>query len=130
MPKTTSTPTRSRASTRACAPVTRTGVAGCGRDATAACCAPGGAAGALLPGCAVLPECPVLPGWAAPPGMVAGRGGVGLAPAVLAGMSNGEGACALEGTGLLCSVIGWLPCHVCARAVVSRGATPGPRTGH
>ena len=41
----------------------------------------------------------------------ADRGGAGLAAAVRAGMSSGEGACALEGTGLLCSVIGWLPCH-------------------
>ena len=51
-------------------------------------------------GAAVLPEC-----------AGAGRGGAGLGAAVLAGMSNGEGACALGGTGLLCSVIGWLPCH-------------------
>src|ERR1700761_6351462 len=111
MPKTTSTPTRSRASTRACAPVTRTGVDWCGRDAAAAC----GAA----------PGCCVAPGWARPAGCgVAGRGGAGLEAPVLAGMSSGEGACALEGAGLLCSVIGWLPCCVCARAVSSGGRSP------
>ena len=74
-------------------------------------------------------------GWTTPAGCAglpdtgADRGGTGLVAAVLAGMSNGEGACALEGTGLLCSVIGWLPCHVCARAVVSRGTTPVPPEG-
>src|SRR6201997_3337828 len=103
MPKTTSTPTRSRANTRAWAPVTRTGT-WYGRDAAGACCA--------------VPCCCAASGGVRPPGCeVAGRGGAGLAAPVLAGMSSGEGACALEGAGLLCSVIGWLPCQVCAQAV-------------
>src|SRR6185312_4852213 len=112
MPNTTSTPIRSRASTRACAPVTLMGAvtpaACCGRGAPCwappDCCA--------LPGWARLTGCTVLPETVLPDCTGAGRGGAGLgAAAVLAGMSNGEGACALEGTGLLCSVIGWLPCH-------------------
>src|SRR5580692_6482923 len=121
MPKTTSTPTRSRASTRACAPVTRTGAAS-GRDTAAVCCTPPGCAPAgwmRPPGCAV---CAPPPGCA-----VAGRGGADLGAAVLAGMSNGEGACALEGTGLLCSVIGWLPCHDVARLFICRGIPVPPK---
>src|ERR1700733_12421225 len=125
MPKTTSTPTRSRASTSACAPVTRTGAAWCGRGAGAVCAAP--------PGCAPTgwtgPGCAGPPGWALPPGWaVAGRGGADLGAAVLAGMSNGEGACALEGTGLLCSVIGWFPCHD-VRGCLSSGEIPRPPEG-
>src|SRR5271168_639471 len=95
MPNTTSTPTRSMAKTRACAPVTLT--------ATAAC---------RVAGCEVCEVCEVA-GCDAPAGcaVAAGRGGAGLAAAPLAGMSSGDGACALGGTGLVCSVIGWLPCH-------------------
>src|SRR5258708_26220907 len=109
MPNTTSTPTCSRASTRAWAPVTLTGAAwGCGREAPAVGCA--------APGCAkpagAEPACAEPAGTDPAAAEVAGgRGGAGLAPPVRAGMSSGDGACALEGTGLLCSVIGWLPCH-------------------
>src|ERR1700761_9771399 len=118
MPKTTSTPTRSRASTRDCAPVTRS-VTGCGRTTDAAAADPAPAGCARLPGCAVA-DCTV-PGCAG----LAGRDGAGLAGAVRAGMSSGEGACAFEGTGLLCSVIGWLPCHD-VRGRWSYGAEPRP----
>src|SRR5512146_2090865 len=128
MPNTTSTPTCSRASTRAWAPVTRTGAAGCcGRAVAAGAWAvptevgpaevgpaevgpaevgPAGVGLATGPAAAgPAPDCPV-PDCPGP-----GRGGAGFAPAVRAGMSSGDGACALEVTGLLCSVIGWLPCH-------------------
>src|SRR5580698_385472 len=94
MPNTTSTPTFSIARTRACAPVTRTGAAtACAAGGRAACddasagCAGADGLGVLLGGCCA---------------------------AVLAGMSSGDGACAFGGTGLVCSVIGWLPwsrCH-------------------
>src|SRR6185437_478362 len=111
MPKTTSTPTRSRASTRACAPVTRTGAecGWCDRDAAGE--APPGWAGPGAAPPAAEAGWPGPPGWAGLPTTGADRGGAGLAAAVRAGMSSGEGACALEGTGLLCSVIGWLPCQ-------------------
>src|SRR5579863_2942971 len=116
MPKTTSTPTRSRAITRACAPVTRTGTgfAWLGRGAAAGCCAPAGCAGPVdgTAGCAA----------------AAGRGDAGLAAAVLAGISSGDGACALVGTGLLCSVIGWLPFQD-VRGCYLAGAAPVPRRG-
>src|ERR1700722_18857849 len=94
MPNTTSTPTFSIARTRACAPVTLVGAA-------AACAADCGAAGwDCSAGCAGAAGLGVLLG--------------GCCAAVLAGMSSGEGACAFGGTGLVCSVIGWLPwsrCH-------------------
>src|SRR5580692_6894197 len=99
MPNTTSTPTFSMARTRAWAPVTRAG-------AGAACAAGGCAAG----------------GWAAAGDAAAGWAGAvgrgvplgGCCAAALAGMSSGDGACGFGGTGLVCSVIGWLPwsrCH-------------------
>src|ERR1700722_10185305 len=115
MPNTTSTPTFSMARTRACAPVTLTGAvtacaAGCwaagaaGADAAAGCAGAAGL-GALLGGCCA---------------------------AVLAGMSSGDGACALGGTGLVCSVIGWLPwsrCHDVRGLGIKKPLVPGGSRG-
>ena len=105
--------------------MTRTGAAcaWCGRDGAAVCCVP--------PGWTVVPD-PGLPGagllGTGLPGAGADLGGAGLGAAVLAGMSSGEGACAFDGAGLLCSVIGWLPCHG-ARAVSPGGRPRSPRGG-
>src|SRR5215470_13655001 len=43
-------------------------------------------------------------------------------------MSSGDGACALDGTGLLCSVIGWLPCQD-VRGCCLAGSAPVPLWG-
>src|SRR5580692_10055939 len=117
MPNTTSTPTFSIARTRACAPVTLVGAAAaCAADCWAAdCWAAGWDCSA---GCAGAAGLGVLLG--------------GCCAAVLAGMSSGEGACAFGGTGLVCSVIGWLPwsrCHDVRGVGIKKPLVPGGSRG-
>src|ERR1700722_11896672 len=112
MPTPPPTPTFSIARTRACAPVTLVGAA-------AACAADCGAAGwDCSAGCAGAAGLGVLLG--------------GCCAAVLAGMSSGEGACAFGGTGLVCSVIGWLPwsrCHDVRGVGIKKPLVPGGSRG-
>src|ERR1700722_2452757 len=117
MPNTTSTPTLSMARTSASAPVTLVG--------TAAACAAGGWAAGV--GAAVDAPSAGRAG-AAGPGVLLG----GCCAAVLAGMSSGDGACAFGGTGLVCSVIGWLPwsrCHDVRGLGIKKPLVPGGSRG-
>src|SRR6516165_6802996 len=150
MPNTTSTPTRSSAMTNAWAPVTLAlgaGIVACAVSVWGASGAAadgvgdaGGAEGAGGGGAA---------GCGAPAGCAggAGRCDAGLGAAGLARMSSGEGpgwdlpggwsacpeaACALGGTGLVCSVIGMASlsrCHYVRCSGIKKPLVPGGRRG-